>query len=475
MRKGQAGFYELFIDSLFAPQKEIIINKSIINNSANEIWKKAERIGRQVKTLKYWDDLVSPHLEALGVNISLLNYYRKTDTVRNTIYGEYKCNTCGHIWKRRPKPMSETKKPCDHCEELKKQENYIKAFQEIHGIERYLYLDWRYTKGQQEVLIYCPVCCHEWWSLTNNHKGRKAGCEPCSQAEKNHTLADCIRLGENKHNNKCTYLELFIDAKGVKRLRVLCPKHGEFTPVMNTHLNVGGYCPKCVNEQISIDMQNGSRPKPPINPNKTTRKDTQIKEEVYNRYTLETCIRIGNEKHRNKYKYLHVYINDKGQSMLLIKCPTHGIFSQQLRYHLGCNHGCIECGKSGVDSTIQAERNKEEYLQQYLQVYTLYCFDPETGENFFKIGVTKNSVKERYSSYSRLPYCFQIVDFIETNKYNGLYLEEEVHNNHYQYNYRPNKDFGGSATECFSHVTHIDLEQINFDELTIYNNKRKEK
>jgi len=134
---------------------------------------------------------------------------------------------------------------------------------------------------------------------------------------------------------------------------------------------------------------------------------------------------------------------------------------------------CPICNKRGTYSKKNAEKYKNQWLKEPLTVYTLKCWNEETDEVFFKIGVTcRADTALRYSSHKTLPYKFSIIDEIRTNKYDGSYLERALFKKNRKYKYVPDKYFHG-RTECYSNVIHIDLEKIDTSKLRVYSRKRK--
>ena len=54
--------------------------------------------------------------------------------------------------------------------------------------------------------------------------------------------------------------------------------------------------------------------------------------------------------------------------------------------------------------------------------------------------------------------CAIILNEIQTNLYDAIYLEIKIHSLNKQYSYIPSIKFGG-YTECFSHL--VNLEELN--------------
>ena len=85
------------------------------------------------------------------------------------------------------------------------------------------------------------------------------------------------------------------------------------------------------------------------------------------------------------------------------------------------------------------------------KLYGLYC--PITDELKY-IGITKNSMNKRFGRKDYMPYNYKVLDIIETNMYDAIYIEKEMHTQNNKYSYTPNIKFGGH-TECFSKILHF--------------------
>lgn len=400
-----------------------------------------------------WRPRVEDRIKKLHNKYIIVEWYVKNG---KGLHVEIRCLVDGNIFRITPSTFVKSENPCRECFIVHRNEGHEKDFRKSWE-EAYTYLEFKIEKSQTQVYILCNDCGHKWWSSINNHK-RDHGCMECFRASTFYTLEECEKIGREKHGDKYEYLDVYTDEEGNRCLKLKCKEHGEFKVIMHSH-NIGGrFCPDCTTQRRKEGIKNGSLTGPP----------------VYI-YSLDECREKGNKIHNNKYDYIDVYTNEDNKRVLVLKCPVHGIFHQQVRYHLGCSHGCRDCADHGRYTVKNAEKNKEQWLTEHLKVYTIYCFDSITKEYFYKIGVTKNSVQSRYPNYATMPYQYQVIDVIETNMYDGTYLEKDLHNKHHNYLYKPTKGFGGSARECFSNIEHIDLNSINFKELEIYDKKRKEK
>lgn len=110
---------------------------------------------------------------------------------------------------------------------------------------------------------------------------------------------------------------------------------------------------------------------------------------------------------------------------------------------------CPKCALShgGLYNIAFAEYNKDEWLKIPAIVYTIYCNGND--ESFFKIGITRRTTEKRFYSNCHMPYDFIVIEELYMNLYDAVYKEDELHNKHKEYEYRPKINFGG-VTECFS-------------------------
>lgn len=167
-----------------------------------------------------------------------------------------------------------------------------------------------------------------------------------------------------------------------------------------------------------------------------------------NALSSELFLKKCNQTHKNFYDYSEtVYINS--QEKITIICPIHGKFLQVATEH--CN-GC-KCQKCSRENSLVF--SKKQFIKKCLEkntkgvFYILECFND--NEKFYKIGITSNNIKKRYTSKRDMPYKFNIIhelfadhDVIwDIEKYLKLYI---VNNN---IHYIPNIKFTGYKTECF--------------------------
>lgn len=100
-----------------------------------------------------------------------------------------------------------------------------------------------YTSDKNKVKCRCKLCGHEWEdSATHLKQGRS--CWNCKKVKKREENAQNFFLNSSIiHNNKYDYSKfVYVDSytKGI----IICPEHGEFLQIPNSHIKGRG-CPKC--------------------------------------------------------------------------------------------------------------------------------------------------------------------------------------------------------------------------------------
>lgn len=157
----------------------------------------------------------------------------------------------------------------------------------------------------------------------------------------------------------------------------------------------------------------------------------------------EYFINKANFIHSYKYKYLEINYT-KNTDKVQVVCPEHGLFEQEAKPHLQ-KHGCPQCGLKRNNSF-----SKEKYMEKYntMLLYLIRCYNDT--ENFYKIGFTGRSLKERFPSELSMPYSYEVVGTYTSDTESIYNLEKEIK----EYIkeevgvYRPKLKFDGH-TECF--------------------------
>lgn len=136
---------------------------------------------------------------------------------------------------------------------------------------------------------------------------------------------------------------------------------------------------------------------------------------------------------------------------IIVSCKEHGDIETTIQNLKQTKCGCFKCflnthtNECGWDAPFHVEKNKSMYLKSKCQVYIVKLTSED--ESFYKIGISKNIENRR----KYFPYECDVLCLYETNRYNAVFIERNLHRYHKKYKYMPKKDFGGK-TECFSKV-----------------------
>ena len=168
--------------------------------------------------------------------------------------------------------------------------------------------------------------------------------------------------------------------------------------------------------------------------------------------TIEAQIKRAKNIHNNYYTYDNYVYSDSNTSSF-ITCPIHGDFEQRPNYHLSGN-GCTKCYKEnngfGKTKFIHSCRNSG-----LGRLYVIKCYNEE--EEFIKIGITSQTILERFKRFDRFPYSYEIIYQKEGESEFIYNLEKHYHRTFRDYRYQPKVLFKGSS-ECFS----ITLKDYDF-------------
>ena len=134
-------------------------------------------------------------------------------------------------------------------------ESFIEKAREIHG-DKYDYSKVNYINGKNKVIIICPE--HGEFEQNAHSHLSGYGCKKCSYEKLKHyqqsTTEEFIEKSKKIHGDKYDYSKSkYIGNK--KHLCIICPKHGEFWQIPNTHLSGHG-CPKCAKRSSQLQLFN---------------------------------------------------------------------------------------------------------------------------------------------------------------------------------------------------------------------------
>lgn len=331
--------------------------------------------------------------------------------VNSITVGEAKCNVCGNVWYPRADVLIRGC-GCRKCFNKRYSESkitpYEKVQEKISGatINKETYID---TKHHCEAK--CNACGNVWHpnvrDLINGHgcpecskkiardklesvyerrrkpKPKKLSTEELKEKNRKRFLESFLERARKKHGNKFTYDEdTFTTMR--KKMRIICPIHGEEWQSPKQHLVTEGCC-KC---GAKLNAKNRTMPFSEV---EKRFKEANIKwsydKTSYKAYskpmkficnkhgefwkapikilnfgncplcaknrpsTTEEFIEKANKVHNFKYSYENTkYINNR--TIVEIICPIHGSFHQTPNDHLdGC--GCPNCQSSQLENVVE--------------------------------------------------------------------------------------------------------------------------
>lgn len=287
-----------------------------------------------------------------------------------------------------------------------------------HG-DKYDYSDVAYNGLRNRVVITCKN--HGEFSQIAAVHLSGGGCPRC---KKNHPLdTETFKSKANaKHGGLYGY-EKSIYVGLDKALIITCKAHGDFSQTSRSHLN-GGKCPNC-------------------------------RKHVFDN---ETFVAKSKSMHGNKYEYLNDSFTPSDEKVKVI-CREHGVFEQKMDNHFRYD-GCKKCKtqRKTMSAAIVYREDKSNYSRRgYIEICknnngmsNLYVVEmSKDSELFYKIGITKRSIEERFRSN---PYKVRKVRFITEDAGFIFDLEKRLHKIISEYHYKPQVKFEGSTLECFSRI-----------------------
>lgn len=294
----------------------------------------------------------------------------------------------------------------------KSQENFIWQLKQVFG-DLYTYDNLKYKGDKNKVSITCPV--HGDFLILPTNCLRGWGCKKCSKENK---LKEYENIFFNKckeiHKNKYDYSKAIYKGNNHK-IRIICPLHGAFEQIPRSH-SIGYGCYECAKLIFGKSVKSN---------------------------TID-FIKKSKLIHGDTYNYDEVNYKN-ADTKVTIKCFIHGNFEQIPRSHLS-ECGCPECNKyQGYSRSHWVNHNKNKEGTFYI----IRCWNEE--EEFYKIGITGNSVKERYPCGGDLKYNWKIVKEMKSKNLKYIWdLEKKIKNELKNFKYKPKIKFAGSSVECFS-------------------------
>ncbi|WHP05797.1 hypothetical protein QLH32_17615 [Acinetobacter corruptisaponis] len=362
------------------------------------------------------------------------------------------------------------------------QNDFVEKAIKIHG-DKYDYSDTLYISSKQKIKIICKT--HGLFEQTpNSHLGGQ-GCAKCSEKQK-WELENLIIEFNKIHNNKYEYSNIKEYKNNKQKLNILCKTHGVFKQSTNTHLSGIG-CPKCglLKRAFSQKKKNTDAIECFISVHgdkylydqvdyKGKNKEVIIGCKIHGYFYQNAnnhqqgagCPSCGNQNkaksHRipkvellNRLNILHgdrlffdinQYRNQN--SFIEVICYEHGKYKQKIG-NLLAGHGCPKCG-------LLSPLIRKDYLKicnKYdgmSHIYLIRCLKDE--EEFFKVGIARSGVADRYKDKNKFPYDYEILYEIKGEAGYIWDLEKQIHKLLKEFHYTPKLYFKGCVNECFSKI-----------------------
>jgi hypothetical protein len=238
-----------------------------------------------------------------------------------------------------------------------------------------------------------------------------------------------INKSRSKFGDRYSYSNT-VYSSSFEELTLTCTTHGDFTIKALNHLNskLGG-CAECAKEKYKNSNPTGSKQK-----------------------TTEEFIAECKATHTDiDYDYSEVvYVNLRTKVDII--CPTHGRFSMTPKDFLK-GRNCPKCNIRKGPSVKNDKGHgwsRSDYINRCTDgIASLYIIKiSSSDESFFKIGITTNTLENRFSS-GRLPPGYLYKEVLSVSGDAGyIYdLENELTSKTLESRYVPQIKFNGH-TEC---------------------------
>lgn len=293
-------------------------------------------------------------------------------------------------------------------------EKFLEKARQVHG-ERYDYSLVGQVTCKSKVRIICKI--HGEFLQRHGSHLVTNGCQECSKETKRfnytYTTEEFIILANIKHDNFYNYNKVLYRGTKVK-IVITCNIHGDFMQTASNHLQGQG-CMSCA----------------------ILKRGTGIR-------TTDEFLERAKSVHGETYNYENLVYTLSHEKVAIV-CRVHGEFWQVANYHINQKCGCPQCAQTklgwGKSAFVRGCSGGTGTL------YILKCYNG--SEEFYKTGITKNSVEERYNSITKMPYEYEVfLDFKNTPE-NVYDLEKIILRTFKKFKYSSQINFGGQ-TECFN-------------------------
>lgn len=282
-----------------------------------------------------------------------------------------------------------------------------------------------YINAKTKGIIVCPIhgeflqnpdkhlnsehACPECWKLLHIANMQLMDRSTASISKVRKRKARFMVESIKRYNNKFTY-----DLSNYKeyvhgKIKIICPKHGEFYSTPQAHMICATGCPSCGEEKK----------------NKSKTKD-------YKNFLTEI-----HKVHGDKYKYPEIETYYKSRKTILnVICNVHGSFRISAQKHLSGRM----CPKCNIDAAIKDNKWVGGYSEELFRLKPalknlpaqIYYLSINDGE-YYKIGITRTTIPFRIKGIRAkgklFGYTMFTVDVLQTKSmtlYEAFRLEQQI-------------------------------------------------
>ena len=388
---------------------------------------------------------------------------------------------CNHLVRNRHRNPA----GCRKCFQIKDKKHKQKPFSDflkhartIHG-DKYEYIEKTYDGAKTNMSIICKLHKKVFLQCPDSHLNGGRGCPDCSKdktiaVSRPSRLKKVIdRLYERTKGRVVIVDESFFSWHS--EANFICSEHGEFRDYAFNVLTRGYPCKECnedrvpqqLTEQDILDRFNektgnfevlqvkgmGGNAELKIRCYDCSRKDFTVK--MTNTYTKDyacgVCQRKKSEQyrkskvrqyiknnqdarfkswlersieyHNHKYDYSLVRYKNQHDKVEII-CPSHGVFMQKPDAHL--KSGCRKCADEKLHG-LYTKAFFERFPEQKAVCANLYYIKIiHEKYSFYKVGITKNSIKNRFGGVSKSVFKISPISIKKTTLYKAYKAEEAL-------------------------------------------------
>lgn len=193
-------------------------------------------------------------------------------------------------------------------------------------------------------------------TLSSHLSGK--GCYKCgreaSGGKRRTTFEDAVAKSVEVHGNLYTYQSISYGSEKSKAdIHYVCAEHGDVQQQLSNHL--AGYgCKACGYTKRLIS-----------------------EEDRYQQHIEKAKV-----IHEGKYAY-EGFVGESREAKLIIRCPSHGVFTQRFINHVNLRQGCAACGieKNRLSALIDRDSYVEKFSKIHNNKYTYGELIQKVGSN----------------------------------------------------------------------------------------------